>query len=405
MNEFLALCLRYEESHTPSLEGFLYWIKQGEVEIKRDFSQTMQDQVRVMTIHGAKGLQAPIVFLADTVRVPGEKEEILWKEDKHRSLMTWCPAKEKQPSSLKELRREEEQRTLEEYRRLLYVALTRAEDCLYICGWKTRRSLQTYNWYEWIRESLATTAQPFTFDCRENIREGWTGEGLVLFEPQKAPLQTAEESGSLPSLEEPMPEWAFKEAPKEHIKVHLVNPSRTNNKIRSLLDDFEYYDKRFESGEIIHKLLEKGSWQNSLDEKEILAFLKVQAPSLEDAQQKRIVRIVTSLFKKPELKGFFEQNSYAEVPIVGKIGQQTVSAQMDRLIIMPDKIYIIDYKSHQNPPSSIDVVSEDYLTQMAIYQQLVSQMFTQKKIVCFLLWLENTHLMELPDALLSRYTL
>ncbi len=137
IEEFLALALAYEREHVPSLQGFLHWVAAGDIEVKRDFGERQRDEVRIMTVHGAKGLEAPVVFLPDTMQLPVRDGSPLWSEAE--GLPLWRPRKDfAAPFYLAErdrLRR----RQLQEYRRLLYVALTRAQDRLYVCGWETRR--------------------------------------------------------------------------------------------------------------------------------------------------------------------------------------------------------------------------------------------------------------------------
>src|SRR5262249_50663006 len=137
IDEFLALALAYEREHVPSLQGFLRWLVAGEIEVKRDFGERQRNEVRIMNVHGAKGLEAPIVFLPDTTQLPDPRAKLLWTETD--GLPVWRPhadfACARDTAERQALRR----RDLQEYRRLLYVALTRAEDRLYLCGWETLR--------------------------------------------------------------------------------------------------------------------------------------------------------------------------------------------------------------------------------------------------------------------------
>jgi ATP-dependent helicase/nuclease subunit A len=146
IDEFLALALGYEQSHPPSLQGFLRWLEEGEAQIKRDLDQGVRDEVRIMTVHGAKGLQAPIVFLADTMQTPRPGTGLLWDETGEREVMLWPPRTHVQERQAKRLSGIEKDRQDEEYRRLLYVAMTRAEDRLYVAGYGTRRAAPEGAW-------------------------------------------------------------------------------------------------------------------------------------------------------------------------------------------------------------------------------------------------------------------
>jgi ATP-dependent helicase/nuclease subunit A len=144
IEEFLNLCLEFAKSNSTSLQEFIDWISADEIEIKRDLEQGARDEVRIMTVHGAKGLQAPIVFLPDTTSKPKNKSDILFLKSK--ALPIWVPHSGLSHSITDEIEEEAKQKTEEEYRRLLYVALTRAEDRLYVCG--SGDTVQKDSWYD-----------------------------------------------------------------------------------------------------------------------------------------------------------------------------------------------------------------------------------------------------------------
>ena len=125
IDEFLNLAMGYEADHAPTLQGFLHWLMAGDAEIKRDLEQSGRDEVRIMTVHGAKGLQAPIVFLPDTMQVPTQAPNLFWQED--RDLMYWLPRVALETDVVARLREGIAIKRDQEYNRLLYVALTRAE--------------------------------------------------------------------------------------------------------------------------------------------------------------------------------------------------------------------------------------------------------------------------------------
>ena len=149
IEEFLALALAYVRTHPPSLQGFLHWVQDGRAEIARDFEQG-RDEVRIMTVHGAKGLEAPVVFLPDTMRKPQARDPLVWLEEEGEDGEVGTPegllfpgrASREDPVT-REARARARAAQEQEYRRLLYVAMTRAEDRLYVCGWqgRTRRRM------------------------------------------------------------------------------------------------------------------------------------------------------------------------------------------------------------------------------------------------------------------------
>ena len=141
----------------PSLEGFLHWMETGEAEIKRDLEQARPDAVRVMTVHGAKGLEAPIVFLPDTLQMPSKLPIFYWVEDEDGSdrAILWPPA-----AVILKIAEAQREKLIKdrnrEYRRLMYVAMTRAEDRLYICGWHTKKKAPEGCWYDLMHAAISS---------------------------------------------------------------------------------------------------------------------------------------------------------------------------------------------------------------------------------------------------------
>ncbi len=184
IDEFLALALAYEREHVPSLQGFLHWLANGAVEVKRELDEGARDKVRIMTVHGAKGLQAPIVILPDTTQLPKPQQNLLWlregDEDGAEGLLLWSPRKDLDEAVAAEARAEHRARQAEEYRRLLYVALTRAEDRLYVGGWQIGKSVPDDSWYGLIAAGLREKAKATAFDASALIGdEGWQGDGAA----------------------------------------------------------------------------------------------------------------------------------------------------------------------------------------------------------------------------------
>ena len=161
IEEFLSLALNYERGQTPSLEGFLDWLERGGTEIKRDMERG-RDEVRVMTVHGAKGLEADIVILPDTTTLPdppSRKGHLLYGE---KDVLYPLP-EEDAPQAVKAAKRQAELiQTLNEHRRLLYVALTRARDRLYVCGFENQKGVRDGSWYRLAEEAAAQLGKKLT---------------------------------------------------------------------------------------------------------------------------------------------------------------------------------------------------------------------------------------------------
>ena len=154
IEEFLSLTLTHERSHSPSLEGFLDWIERGGTEIKRDMERG-RDEVRVMTVHGAKGLEADIVILPDTTALPeppSRKGHLLY----HDGGVLFPLSNDDAPEVVKAAKAKAEEETLKEHRRLLYVALTRARDRLYVCGFESKKGVKPGSWYRLAQAAAET---------------------------------------------------------------------------------------------------------------------------------------------------------------------------------------------------------------------------------------------------------
>ncbi len=184
VDELLNAALRYATIHPPSLQGFLQWLRRSGAEIKRE-AEGAGDQVRILTVHGAKGLQAPLVILPDTTSVPKDDDELLWGEDPASGFAVpiWTPRKEFHCAGTKRIRDEATRRRREEHNRLLYVALTRAEDRLIVCGWRPKHAPNDACWYNSIARGFA------------RLVETAEGDVAIYGSPQ---IAAADRSDSLP---------------------------------------------------------------------------------------------------------------------------------------------------------------------------------------------------------------
>jgi ATP-dependent helicase/nuclease subunit A len=219
IDEFLAQALRYERDHVPTLQGFLHWLDSGELEVKREGATGERDEVRIMTVHGAKGLQAPIVFLPDTMQIPISRPVLLWPEGDAGPL--WSPSAEYRDELVTSLRAGVANAETEEYRRLLYVALTRAEDRLYITGWKGARTEPADCWYRLVEQGMAAAcAEAVEF----NFADNWVGPGWRVKTEHTAAAQPTSLGPSLGTTIV-LPEWAKTRAPDEPTPSQPLTPS------------------------------------------------------------------------------------------------------------------------------------------------------------------------------------
>ncbi|WP_033070452.1 double-strand break repair helicase AddA [Thalassospira australica] len=401
IDEFLNLAMGYEADHAPTLQGFLHWLMAGDAEIKRDLEQSGRDEVRIMTVHGAKGLQAPIVFLPDTMQVPTQAPNLFWQED--RNLMFWLPRVALETDVVARLRDANAIKRDQEYNRLLYVALTRAEDRLYICGWQGRRKAPEHCWYNLCQQAMEGYAKPEQIDLRAFSGSGWDGEGWVWETDQsQAPKPDRSEADNI-APEGPKRSLIRAVAPQESFPPKPLAPSRPledEPAVQSPLGGDQ--GQSFKRGLLIHKLLEL---LPDLPEKARRAaaerYLAQPVHALEPDQQVEIANETLGIFDNPEFAPVFAPGSRAEVPLVGIVGGDVVSAQIDRLVVRDDEVMIVDYKTNRPPPRDVEDTPCAYRRQMSIYRAALAQMYPGKKVRCFILWTNGPWMSELPDHILT----
>jgi ATP-dependent helicase/nuclease subunit A len=407
LDEFLSLALTYERTNTPSLQGFLHWMETGRAEVKRDLEQA-GGAVRVMTVHGAKGLQAPIVILPDTMQVPIASPQLLWPENSN--VLLWAPRAEDRDDTATAAHEHARQLQAEEYRRLLYVAMTRAGDRLYICGWETTRGAPDDCWYNLVRDALEgvarsvespfLTSDPETMDATvQRLESGQQGAPDAGVAPQRRIDRPA------------LPAWANEPAPATPSLLRPLAPSRAeqNPPVRSPIDGVDDLN-RFKRGTIIHYLMQ---WLPELPPEHRTAAARnyLARPALElteDAQERLAAEALAVLVDKA-FSGLFLPASLAEVPISGVItgsdGQErVVSGQIDRLLIADGTVTVMDYKTNRPPPETPEEVQPVYLRQMAAYRTLLSDVYPEFNVNCCLLWTDGPRLMALPSNLLDAHT-
>ena len=398
IDEFLALALEYERGGPPSLQGFLHWLAAGRSEVKRELDQG-RGTVRVMTIHGAKGLQAPIVFLPDTLQAPRQDEALLWPGD----TMVWPPRRAHEEAVSAAARADSRTRRDAEYRRLLYVAMTRAEDRLYVCGWHTGKAPSEGCWYDLVRDGLTGAAEAKAFDFTREMEGGWAGHGLSLMGPQTADAETESHPPAVAPAGAALPAWASAPPTAEPAPSRPLAPSRPETEepaVRSPLlgDD----GARFRRGIITHQLLEL--LPDLVPEARAEAcrrYLSRAALGLVAAEREEIAAETLAVLAEPAFAALFGPDSRAEVPVTGAIGDVVISGQIDRLLVTPDAVTILDYKTNRPPPAEPGQVGAHYLRQMAAYRSLLREIYPGRPVRCALLWTDGPHLMALPDGILD----
>jgi len=379
IDEFLNQALLYEQAHPASLQGFISWLTGSDSQIKRDMEQA-HASIRIMTVHGAKGLQAPIVFVADTTSSPKLQDLLLWQD----TLPLFAPSASRLDSASAQLKETKKQNDMAEYRRLLYVALTRAEDRLYICGSLSKGEVANEaSWYHHARSGLASIANPF--DMSE-------GQGLRLGEAAQSKPETLQ---SKAANETPTSNLRFlhRPAPQEPTPPKPLSPSRFAD------DEPPAHSPRsdagfFTRGNVIHALLQH--LPDIAQEKRQEAAKRIAAMhghSLPETALENCASEALAVVENPEFAFLFGPDSQAEVPIAGSVqwdGQHVaIAGQIDRLYVGQSDAWIVDYKSHAEPPGELPA---RYRRQLQLYRLVLQQIYPYKIIRCAILWTSSHRL-------------
>lgn len=410
IDEFVALTLAYDRAHPPSLQAFLQWVEAGAQEIKRDLEEGT-DAVRVMTVHGSKGLQAPIVFLPDTRQVPTRLPRLLWDGTDRDALMVWPPRAEHREAWCTELTEAARTAQMQEYRRLLYVALTRAEDRLVVCGWDGHRDAPEDCWYHLVADAIQNLGreEEDPFLAEDGTLPSATVWRLSCSQEAKPHADGARRAPA--AEDEALPPWLARRAPKEPAPPRPLAPSRpamTEPPVRSPLAGKDS-ENRFQRGQLIHRLLQTlpdlppGKRRDAA-----LAFLGRPVWDLPEDLVHRLADETLAVLDHPAFAPLFGPGSRAEVPLTGVVGGHVVSGQVDRLLITGDRVLVVEYKTNRPPPTRVEDVPDTYLMQMAAYRALLARIYPRRSVSCALVWTDGPFLMEVPtahlDAALSRLT-
>lgn len=413
LDEFLNLALQYEREHVPSLQGFLHWLEAGAVEVKRDSDQGGGGAVRIMTVHGAKGLQAPVLFLPDTTQLPNHTRRLLWcppRQPGDAVLPLWSPRVGCDEAVAREARQRQREAEEREHRRLLYVAMTRAEDRLYVCGWQGKNALSAECWYSLIKSAMAEGCESFLFDCRPELgpEAGWSGPGLRLACPQTRRPRHKPSGRRQPDLSA-LPDWAGRPPAPEPAPLRPLAPSRPPEAAPAVRPPLAAaHAAAFRRGRIVHRLLELLPALPAARRAEACRrFLAWPVHGLGPEEQAALAAETLALLADPAFAPLFEGEGLAEAPLVGEVlgadGPRALTGRIDRLLVTPERVILLDYKTNRPPPIRPEEVPPPYLRQMAAYRAALARIYPDRPITCGILWTDGPRLMPLPEDMLDRW--
>ena len=387
----------------------MHWLEAGAQVVKRDMEHG-RDAVRVMTVHGAKGLQAPVVFLPDTLQTPKAKDGVFWLEEAG-GIALWPLRKGYDGTIARAARAQAQAIQDQEYRRLLYVAMTRAEDRLYVCGWNMKTAAPADCWYELVKGALAEVGDSVQFDFTAPTRAGgWTGAGWRLSCPQTAaPDKVDFATPRPPAKQRPIPPWARRNPGPEPTPPRPLAPSRSEGAepaVRSPLGPDE--GKGYHRGRLIHRLMQSlPDLPPARRPAAARRFLAWPLHGLSRDARAEIESTTLAVLEDVAFAPLFGPESRAEVPIIGVIrskgAARVISGQVDRLVVTREAVLIVDYKTHRPAPETEAQVPTLYLRQMAAYRAVLAGIYGTRRIDCALLWTDGPRLMQLGGALLDTH--
>ncbi|MCW9043147.1 MAG: double-strand break repair helicase AddA [Pseudopelagicola sp.] len=388
INALLSQALSYERSAVPSLTGFLVWMETDDLEIKRQMDSA-GNRVRVMTVHGSKGLEAPIVILPDTSkRDPQNKAALIDLE----GLTYWAPKKELTPNALDAQRQTSTNAQLEERLRLLYVAMTRAEKWLILAAagdlGKDGRA-----WHDIVHEGLkAVGGEAHDFPTGQGLRYShgdWAG-----------PLIEAKQY-----LEHPLPDVPpyFNDPAPTHAKgPTTLSPSDLGG-AKALAGDAGLDEEAAKlRGTRLHLLLEHlPDYAEETWPEVSRTILSTSGPQLADEDINNLFNEAKAVLNTPAHRHLFAKDALAEVPLTSKMGPNRLHGIVDRLIVMPDRVLAVDFKTNATVPKTPEHAPLGLLRQMGAYAHALAQIYPDRTIETAILWTRTATLMPLPHDLVT----
>lgn len=406
IDELLTQALAFERGHAPSLEAFLDWLGRDGAEVKRD-PDAAAHEVRLMTVHGSKGLEAPVVILADAAlkrQTRGDGFVPARPLGNSGDIPVFHPGIKYLPPSLMAVHEDLVTAGTQEDLRLLYVALTRAADQLYVGGFvggsrapspDDMAAEEPMRWWARVRRALLSAA-----GAEEVAMENW-GSGTAL----------RLRRGVFPDsrTEDVVPD------PAHH--VHAINlrldraqppprpprPLTPSAAVEGPADGPAPSGRRHLAGRgrLVHGLIERLG-RIAPGERSAWAVRWLRARGAGD-ESEALAAETLGLFADPAFAAIFSPEALVEAPLAGIVGERVVSGTVDRLIVEPDRIYVVDFKTGHRIPQSVEYVPADYYRQMAAYRALLRQAFSGRRVEAALVYTHGPKLFLLPDKLLDRH--
>ena len=400
LGALLGEALAFEAANAPSLQGFLAWIEADDIDLKRDPDAPV-DAVRIMTVHGAKGLQAPVVVLADATRAPSADRDghvMLGLDPGDAPVPVFHGGKAGKLGRVASEGEAVAQAAREEHWRLLYVALTRAEDLLFVggaLGVRDKGVVPPDSWYAAVeRAMIATWDMPAEDDAAwGSVRVHRAGTRTVAEPPRPAPPAAAA-----------VPDWARTPAPVEARPPRPLSPSAIAADDIAQPPPGPAAAAAARRGQLLHTMFERLPAVAPADRAAAAAaWLARSAADLDGAARAALAATALGIIGDLAFADVFGPDSLAEAPVAATVGDRVIAGTVDRLLVTADRVRVVDFKTGSAVPATAAEVAPYHLRQMAAYAAALGVVFPGRRIEAALLYTHAARLIALPADLLAAH--
>jgi ATP-dependent helicase/nuclease subunit A len=384
IEEVLNQALAYEMANTPSLQGFLAWVEADDVDVKRDPDAPL-GAVRIMTAHGAKGLQAPIVILADATKaVPkGAREPLLLELSGVGDVPLFYGSKSRLSGAALAAHEAACTAEAEEHMRLLYVAMTRAEELLYVGGALGKRASKEKSWHDHVAEALGALGA----EVAENAR--W---GAVIRYATGSPAEAREAPAEAAQTSFRLPEWALRAPGAEERPPRPLARSGGPEDDLAAPPPTAAMRAAAKRGQALHTLFEKlGPVPPGRRRATITAWLERTVPEI-DAEM--AADEVLAVMDDPRFAALFDERALSEAPLSAVVGERVITGTIDKLLVEDGVVRALDFKTGLKVPQSAAEVPAYHRRQMEAYRDALAVIFPGRRVETALLYTAGPKLIE-----------